>query len=110
MKSFLPFFALLILLEGCKNQPPEVDLIVTNVNVIDVISGRIINCQDVHIKDSIIIDITDAKKNDIKAKQYLDGTRKYLIPALWDMHVHIQDSTYLKMFLNYGILDHSTCL
>lgn len=79
-------------------------MIISNVSIIDVVSGSIAENQDVIINDSIIIEITDSRKNDLTAKHYLDGTRKYLIPAFWDMHVHIQDSTYLKMFLDYGIL------
>lgn len=97
-------FIFLILLIGCKNQTPQVDLIISNVCIIDIVSGNITKNQDVIIDDSLIIEITDSKENNLTAKHIVDGNGKYLIPALWDMHVHLQDSSYLKMFLNYGVL------
>ena len=102
--KYYPRIALFLILIGCKNQPPEVDLIISNVSVIDVLSGQIIEHQDVLIDDSIIIEIIASNENNLSAKKNISGQGKYLIPSLWDMHVHIQDSTYLRMFLDYGIL------
>lgn len=104
MKNNTLILILLISFIGCKYQSPEVDLIISNVNIIDVISGDIAENQDVIIDDSVIIEIVGSKQSGLSARHNLNGTGKYLIPALWDMHVHIQDSTYLKMFLNYGVL------
>src|SRR5262249_40522923 len=33
----------------------------------------------------------------------VDGTGKFLIPGLWDMHVHIAGPTYLPLFLANGV-------
>jgi imidazolonepropionase-like amidohydrolase len=33
----------------------------------------------------------------------VDGTGKYLIPGLWDMHVHITGTYYLPLFLANGV-------
>jgi len=35
--------------------------------------------------------------------QMVDGTGKFLIPGLWDMHVHIVGPSYLPLFLANGI-------
>ena len=35
--------------------------------------------------------------------QVVEGTRKYLIPGLWDMHVHWYDSTYLPLLTANGV-------
>ncbi|MCJ7465686.1 MAG: amidohydrolase family protein [Maribacter sp.] len=95
----------LILFFGCNTQNNNtIDLIIFNVNVIDVITGDIIENQDVLIKDSTIVTILGKSENNGIYKERIDGTGKYLIPAFWDMHVHIQDSSYLKMFLDYGIV------
>ena len=98
----IPLFLLILI--GCKNQPPEVDLLISNVSVIDVVSGRISVNQDVSIDDSIIVEIINSDESKLRAKKNINGRGKYLIPSLWDMHVHIQDSAYLEMFLDYGIL------
>lgn len=103
--KYSPRIALfLFILMGCKNQPPIVDLLISNVSVIDVVSGQITENQDVLINDSIIIIITNSDESNLSAKKIISGRGKYLIPSLWDMHVHIQDSAYLKMFLDYGVL------
>lgn len=78
------------------------DLIITDVNIIDIQTGVILK-SDVLIKDSLIVEISKSNSANRKAINTLKGSGNYLIPALWDMHVHIQDSTYLAMFLDYGI-------
>ena len=104
MKYYPLIIIFILILIGCKNQPPEVNIIISNVSVIDIVSGKITENQDVIIDDSIIIKIVNSGKSNLLAKQHIIGKGKYLIPSLWDMHVHIQDSTYLRMFLDYGIL------
>ncbi len=79
-------------------------MIISNVNVIDVASGNIVENQDILIDDSKIVAVLNSSKNSDISNQKIDGKGKYLIPAFWDMHVHMQDSSYLKMFLDYGIV------
>jgi cytosine/adenosine deaminase-related metal-dependent hydrolase len=38
-----------------------------------------------------------------KAAQVIDAAGKYLIPALWDMHIHWGDRKYLPLFLANGV-------
>jgi predicted amidohydrolase YtcJ len=33
----------------------------------------------------------------------IDGAGKFLIPGLWDMHVHIASPSYLPLFLANGV-------
>ncbi|HEY3914515.1 MAG TPA: amidohydrolase family protein [Verrucomicrobiae bacterium] len=35
--------------------------------------------------------------------QIIDATGKYLIPGLWDMHVHWEDKNYLPLFIANGV-------
>lgn len=95
--SFIIFF-------GCKFQTKDIDLVISNVNVIDITSGYINENQDVLINDSRIAAIINSSKSNRVYNQKIDGKGKYLIPAFWDMHVHIQDSSYLKLFLDFGII------
>ena len=104
MKYYPQIILFVLILIGCKYQQPEIDLIITDVSVIDIISGEILENQDVIIHDSTIIEIVNSDESNLTAKQNIIGKGKYLMPSLWDMHVHIQDSSYLKMFLDYGIL------
>src|SRR5262245_40877401 len=33
----------------------------------------------------------------------IDGKGKYLIPGLWDMHVHVVDDSFRELFLAHGV-------
>jgi hypothetical protein len=82
---------------------PKYDLSILNVGVIDIETCEV-STSNIYIKDSLIVEIDASTRKDGKPSfEIIDGTGKYLIPGLWDMHVHIQDSTYLSMFLEYGI-------
>lgn len=95
-----PITLLLIIINfSCSS---KYDLAITDVNIIDINTGEITK-GDILIKDSLISQITKPNKNSDLAIKTVDGSSNYLIPALWDMHVHIQDSSYLSMFLDYGI-------
>ncbi len=68
----------------------EGDLIITNINIIDVKTGNVNPNMDVVIDNEIIISIIKHKNNtNYKSENIVNGTDKYLIPGLWDMHVHI---------------------
>lgn len=97
---------ILILSNGCASNSAETfDLIIQNVNLIDVETGEIHKGMDVIVNESKIIQIQNHDSpRGVQASERVNGIGKYLIPGLWDMHVHIQDSTYLNMFLNYGIV------
>ncbi len=60
------------------------------VNVIPMDRERIVTNQTVVVRDGIIAEIGDARKIKIpKDAIRVDGTRKYLIPGLVDMHTHL---------------------
>ena len=62
----------------------------TNVNVIPMDRERVLPNQTVVIKNGFITEIRDAKKVKLpKAAVRVDGTGKYLIPGLIDMHTHL---------------------
>lgn len=71
-------------------QPPKSfeKTIIENVNIIDVISGKVVKNQFVLIENSriTIIDSAEIKFSNDALK--IDGSNKYLIPGLWDMHTH----------------------
>ena len=62
----------------------------TNVSVIPMDRERVLANQTVVIKNGLIAEIGDAKKVKLpKDAKRVDGTGKYLIPGLVDMHTHL---------------------
>ncbi|RPD42497.1 amidohydrolase family protein [Chitinophaga barathri] len=61
--------------------------IIRDVNVVDVRNGKILRNQTVVLNNKRI---TSIGKRSVKADSatVIDGSGKYLIPGLWDMHVH----------------------
>ena len=60
------------------------------VNVIPMDRERVLTNQTVIVRDGVIIAIGDAKKVKVpKDAIRVDGTGKYLIPGLVDMHTHL---------------------
>ena len=60
------------------------------VNVVPMDRERLLTNQTVIVRDGIIAEIGDAKKIKIpKEATRVDGTGKYLIPGLVDMHTHL---------------------
>lgn len=79
------------------------ELVITNVNIIPIEGGEIIlKNQTVFIKNEVIIRIIPFKPEHTKDNSHrevniIDGTGKYLIPGLADMHVHFPDQRELKL-------------
>ena len=62
---------------------------IKSINIIDVKSGNILKNRDILIKDNVIIAIdTIGMIKAHSASLIIDGTNKYLMPGLWDMHTH----------------------
>lgn len=65
----------------------EKPVIFENVDVVDVIEGRLIENQNVLIDGGVIKEIS-ADAIDNPTAMRLDGSGKSLMPGLWDMHAH----------------------
>jgi len=78
-------------------------LVIKNISVVDVATGSVKTPADVVIKDGKIASIS-AKASPADATA-LDGSGKYLIPGLWDMHVHNWEKTSLYgLYVANGVL------
>ena len=64
------------------------DLAITNVSVIDVVSGGV-SKQSVLVNDGKIARVLDPGESVGQSLEVIDGTGQFLLPGLWDMHVHI---------------------
>ncbi|MBK3515971.1 amidohydrolase family protein [Carboxylicivirga marina] len=69
--------------------PIQHDLVISNINIIDVETGKVIQNQTVAIDSNRISEIY-SKKNDFSVStQIIDGDGKFMTPALCDNHMHI---------------------
>ncbi|MCH7411317.1 amidohydrolase family protein [Belliella sp. DSM 111904] len=77
---------------------------IQNINVINVESGKINTNYDVIIGNGKIKKIgPELPKNEFPIDNIIDGTDKFLIPGLFDMHAHLGPNSWLKMYLHYGV-------
>lgn len=96
--------ALAILIASC--QPAPSGTAITNVTVIDAVNG-VRNNQTVVFDGDEITAIQSADET-LDVAETIDGSGKYLIPGLWDFHVHLTYDDRLTdampaLFLSYGI-------
>jgi len=69
--------------------PAEAPLLsITHVNVVDVAAGSIQPDMTVVIQGNRIVKVGKAKIHAAKTPRVVNGRGKFLIPGLWDMHVH----------------------
>ena len=90
MKTF-SFSLLIVLLVACQSPKPDivsVDFIIENVNILDVRSGEILENRHVLIKEGKVHKISK-EKVDNQSETIIDGSGKYLMPGLTEMHAHI---------------------
>ena len=106
--------SLAVLLTTCARRPTKLgiyDVIINHVSVINVESGQVQPNQVVAISQGKILRIEPADQNSYAARQYVNGNGRYLIPGLWDMHVHFRggdsliaaNKKSLPLFLAAGI-------
>jgi len=78
-------------------------LVITHVTVIDTTGGPPLSNRSVFISDHRISSISESSSVLPKDAHMIDGSGKFLIPGLWDMHVHWYDKEYLSLFLVNGV-------
>ncbi|MSR01244.1 MAG: amidohydrolase [Gemmatimonadetes bacterium] len=105
------FLAVVVLvLGGCAKAPesPPPDLVLAAVNVVDVTTGMVQREMDVAIAGRFITGIAPAVAKP-RAASVVDARGLYLIPGLWDMHVHVASmpgtsDVFLPALVGYGVL------
>lgn len=90
-----PLLIALFMFTACAQRPERVSpsvvtLALTHVNVVDVTRGRVVPNQTIIVAGSRIRAIGSSTEiTPPPDAQIIDGTNRYVIPGLWDMHVHI---------------------
>ena len=81
-------------------------LALKHITVVDVETGSLIPNQTVVVSRGIIIKVGSSESVSIpKNSMIINGTGKYLIPGLWDSHVHLSyvGASTLPVLVAYGI-------
>ncbi|WP_353780052.1 amidohydrolase family protein [Winogradskyella sp. 3972H.M.0a.05] len=94
---FICFFSIACL--SCQSEITiDADVVIQNVAVVNVTSGEIESSRDVFIKGNRIQKIeTNSETKKYRNAKVIDGSGKYLIPGLWDMHTHPDDPEVWRM-------------
>lgn len=65
------------------------DFLIRNVAIVDVVNGRIVPGRDVVVRDARIASISaTSQQRPRDGLTTIDGRGRFLLPGLWDMHVH----------------------
>ena len=95
MKFLITLFALLFFILSYAQK--KYDVVITNVTVINVSSGKTEKPKNVYINDKGI-EISTEKKKVSASKVQINGTGKFFMPALYDMHVHYPEYNAERFF------------
>jgi imidazolonepropionase-like amidohydrolase len=77
---------------------------IQDVSIIDVASGTARPHMTVVIDEGQIVRVGPAASIQIAAStRIVPGKDKFLIPGLWDMHVHLYYKEYLPLFVAFGV-------
>ena len=97
-RSFFSSFVLLLLSAmalcamAAAQSPSSSPLIIHDVTVIDTTGGPVQAHRSVVVRDDHIVSIVPSAELEKKERlpgTWIDGKGKFLIPGLWDMHVHM---------------------
>jgi hypothetical protein len=106
-KTFAPLFLLGLLSVLVAQQPPVATqplLVLTHATVIDMTGGPAKPDVTVIVTGDRITQMGKSREIHLpEDAQVVDATGKFLIPGLWDMHVHWYDKGYLPLFIANGV-------
>lgn len=106
------FFLFLITLISCNSEPENVDLLITNATVLDIEQNKKWVNRLVAIRNDTIVAVkTMRDSDDFVANETYDADGGFVMPGLWDNHVHFrggdtlasENKNLLPLFLKYGI-------
>ncbi len=94
LKTFGAALALQAGLASCSSSlpvQPAADLVIASVRVIDTETGSVSAPQDVLVADGVVVGIRGAGDGCPSGLcEIVDASGQYLIPGLWDLHVHLE--------------------
>jgi imidazolonepropionase-like amidohydrolase len=80
---------------------------IVNVTVVDVAAGTLVPAQTVLMENERIVALGPAGETAVpRTSAVIDGSNRFLIPALWDMHTHVYAVSPLldlPLYIAYGV-------
>jgi len=83
--------------------PPVPEISIRHVTVVNVATGAEQKDQTVRIQGNRIVSIAASLAADDVLPGSVDAHGGYLIPGLWDMHVHVHDKDELPLYIANGV-------
>ncbi len=118
MKPFRTYCFFLFIVVLLLSIPAKSQTLIYDVTIVEVETGKLIRDAAVYIDKDKIQDIGNSLQLQKKYRKAttINGTGKYLIPGLWDMHIHLEgtalvedNEALLPIFLAYGITTVRDC-
>ncbi len=96
---------MLLTLTAACGRPAAISVIaITHVTIVDVARGALRSDQTVLVNGTRIERVDSASRITVPRRaETVDGTGRFLIPGLWDMHVHLDDARTAGQLLGWGI-------
>ena len=99
----MAIYAVLTLTAAC-SRPAAIPLVITHVTIVNVEHGTLLLDRTVLVHGSRIDRVDSAPWVTVPPDaQTVDGTGRFLLPGLWDMHVHMDDARTARQLLSWGI-------
>jgi len=94
----------LLMLGAACGRPESPSLAITHVTVVDVAHDALLHDRTIVIQGPRIARVDTSPRVPVsRSTETLDGTGRFVIPGLWDMHVHLSDSATAAQLLHRGI-------
>ena len=101
MKSVLLVFVLSAGLASGQERPAETSI--RHVTVINVATGVELKDQTVTIQGERIVSVAATQETDAAQPGGVDAHGSFLIPGLWDTHVHVHETYELSLYVANGV-------
>ena len=118
MRIFAAAFAALVAATPALAERQPADLLIRHATLIDVAGGRTVADQAVAVRGDTIIAVGADKRlsSSYQAKQSIDATGRFIMPGLWDMHVHFggdqlieENKALLPLYVAFGVTTVRDC-
>ena len=100
-KKYTLFLFLSVLVACTDSENRQFDLIIANTNLIDGTGKAMQTNVSIYIKDGIIKKINRQEVDG--GENVIDGSNKYVMPGLFDCHVHTSYEEDFPKFIHYGV-------
>jgi imidazolonepropionase-like amidohydrolase len=91
--------------QGAAQRAASRDLVIRGATIVDVRTGTLLPGRTITVRGDSIVAITTGMARSRAGSEVVDATGKFLVPGLWDMHVHHMNTgvSALPLYLAHGV-------